>query len=75
MTVEINGVPGERIESRWTSNGELAFIEINLEGVSFRFAAGPDPGDFYVTPWREIICTFRFFDTEQEAPGCQRGLL
>jgi hypothetical protein len=63
MTVEINGVPGERIESRWTSNGELAFIEINLEGVSFWFDAGPDPGDFYATPWWDIISTFRFVDS------------
>lgn len=61
--VEINGMPGERIEYRWKSTGELAFIEFYLDRVLFRFDAGPDPGDFYATPWWDIISTFRFFDT------------
>jgi hypothetical protein len=61
--VEINGLPGERIKYHWKSNGELAFIEIHVDRASFRFDAGPDPGDFYATPWWQIISTFRFVDS------------
>lgn len=61
--MEINGRPGKQIEYRRKFNGELAFIEINLDRVLFRLAAGPDPGDFYATLWWDIISTFRFVDT------------
>ncbi len=58
--IELGGAAAKQAEYRWVQDGDLAFVEINLEGVLFRFSAGPGMRELRNTPWWEIISTFRF---------------
>lgn len=67
MTVEVTDVdfggrPGKQLELRWKANGELAFVELSLDGVTFVFDAAPGLVEFEGTVWWEIVSSFRFFD-------------
>jgi hypothetical protein len=58
--VSINGVPAKEWNFFWKSNGEIAFVEIYLDGVVFQFAAGSGLTDFHTSQWWNIVSTFRF---------------
>ncbi len=58
--IQLGGAAAKQAEYHWVQDGDLAFVEINLEGVLFRFAAGPGMRELRNTPWWEIISTFRF---------------
>ncbi|OHB75798.1 MAG: hypothetical protein A2Z34_07145 [Planctomycetes bacterium RBG_16_59_8] len=60
--VQVNGISGRQAQYRWTASGDLAFVEIYLEGVIFRFYTSTDIPDFQKTEWWAIISTFRFLD-------------
>ncbi len=57
--VAVNGVAAKQAAYYWTQNGNLAFVQINMQGVLFRFSAGPGASRFHNTPWWAIISTFR----------------
>jgi hypothetical protein len=61
LDVYLNGVAGKEADYHWTSTGELAFSDIDLDGVViFHFASGSGMKDLHGTQWWEIICSFRF---------------
>ncbi len=57
--VRINDLPARRAQYRWKANDDLAFVEVLLEGVLFRFDAAPGTREFPETPWGAIVATFR----------------
>jgi hypothetical protein len=57
--VTIEGRAAKEAGYRWEANGELAFVEVYLDGVVFRFMAPAGLQDFHDTPWWEIISSFR----------------
>jgi hypothetical protein len=56
--VVVNGLAAKEAEYRWEANAELAFVEVWLDGVVFRFMASAGLQDFYDTPWWQIIASF-----------------
>ncbi len=58
--IQVSGAAAKQAQYRWVQDGDLAFVQINLDGVLFQFSAGPGMREFDGTPWREIISTFRF---------------
>jgi hypothetical protein len=58
--VSISGAPAKERIRFWKSNGEIAFVEIYLDGVVFQFAAASGLTDFHASEWWKIISTFRF---------------
>lgn len=57
----VNGRPAKQAQYHWAEGGDLAFAEIYLEGVIFRFDAAAGTRDFQEeTQWWAIISTFRF---------------
>jgi hypothetical protein len=58
--VVVGSLPAREQTLRWKTNNEVAFVEIFLEGVVFRFTAEPGMTDFHSSEWWDIISTFRF---------------
>lgn len=58
--IALNGQPARQAVYRWLEGGKLALVEINSQGVLFRFQASPATGEFEGTEWQQIISTFRF---------------
>ncbi len=58
--IVLNGQPARQAVYRWRESGKLALVEINSQGVLFRFQASPATGEFEGTEWQQIISTFRF---------------
>lgn len=60
--VELGNESVRLAQYRWKESGELAFAEVYLRGVVFRFDANSGVRDLRETQWWEIIATFRFLD-------------
>jgi hypothetical protein len=60
--IDLGGKPGKQLELRWKANGELALVELSLDGVTFVFDAAPGLHEFEGTVWWEIVSSFRFLD-------------
>jgi hypothetical protein len=59
--VTLDGAPGRRAVYRWSQNGELAYVQVYVQGVLFEFMSEAGAiGDFDQTKWWDIISTFRF---------------
>ncbi len=59
--IVLNGLNAHEVQYRWKATGDLAFVDIDLDGVLFEFLAGPSmTSDLHETQWYEIISTFRF---------------
>ncbi len=59
--VSLNGVTASEVRYRWKATGDLAYVDIDLDGVLFLFMAGPSISeDFHESEWYAIISTFRF---------------
>ncbi len=57
----LNGMAASEVQYRWKATGDLALVEIDLDGVLFVFMAGPSmSADFHESAWYAIISTFRF---------------
>jgi hypothetical protein len=59
-SILLNGLPAKETQLRWKPSGDLAFVDIEMEGVLFEFMASSGTLDFYRTDWWAIIQTFRF---------------
>jgi hypothetical protein len=60
--IHLGGKPAKEAIYRWTSNGEIAFSEVYLDGIVFHVAAAPGTMDMHKTEWWEIISSFRLID-------------
>ncbi len=63
--IRVRGLPARRAQYRWKADGALAFEEILLEGVLFRFDAAPGTHDL-PEEWWAIVSTFRLSGPERE---------
>lgn len=59
-SILFNGAPASETQLRWKATGDLAFVDIEMEGVLFQFMASSGTLDFHGTDWWAIIQTFRF---------------
>lgn len=62
IDVNLGGKPGKQLALRWKANGELALVELSLDGVLFVFDPAPGLDEFEGTLWWEIASSFRFLD-------------
>ncbi len=59
--ITLNAVTASEVRYRWKATGDLAYVDIDLDGVLFAFMAGPSMSeDFQESEWYAIISTFRF---------------
>ncbi len=59
--ISLNGVTASEVRYLWKATGDLAYVDIDLDGVLFVFMAGPSmTGEFHESEWYAIISTFRF---------------
>jgi hypothetical protein len=56
--VVIDGISAIIIEYRWKINGNIAYINILRDGITFSFHAGGGISNFEETKWWEIINSF-----------------
>ena len=58
--IQVNGLTAKLAQYYWKETGDLAFAQVSLRGVAFRFSASPSMRELRGTPWWSIISTFRF---------------